>query len=61
MTRYPEESEEQVIDRLLRELGIWLPKVDPAGGDPLEPTPEADMDETTLTEEISERRFGPFP
>lgn len=58
--RHPEESEEQVIDRLLRELGIWLPKVDLAGGDPLEPVPEADAGEITLPEELSERRSAPF-
>jgi hypothetical protein len=60
MMRYPEESEEQVIDRLLRELGIRLPKVELVKEDPTEPVPEmeAEAGEMMLPEEISERRFA---
>ena len=60
MIRHREESEEQVIDRLLREFGIRLPKVDLAGEDPLEPAPDIDAGEIMLPEELSERRSAPF-
>lgn len=60
MIRYPEESEEQTIDRLLRELGIWLPKVDLVKDDPFEPAPETEAGEMMAPEEISERRSAPF-
>lgn len=60
MIRDSDESEEQVIDRVLRELGIWLPKVDMAVGDPLEPVSDVDAGEIPLPEEISERRPAPF-
>ena len=60
MIRDPEE-EEQVIDRLLRELGIWLPNVDMAGGaDPLETASDVDAGEIPFPEELSERRPAPF-
>lgn len=59
--RYPEESEEQVIDRLLRELGIWLPKVELVKEDPPEPAPpESETDEMTLPEWLSEPRSARF-
>lgn len=60
MVGHPEESEEQAIDRLLQELGIWLPKVDLEGNDPLEATFDAEVAETPLPETFSERRLAPF-
>lgn len=56
MTRYPEESEELIIDRLLQELGISLPQIDPDSGDSFEPAPEVDAGESMLLEDISEQR-----
>ncbi len=56
MIRYPEESEEQIIDRLLRDLGISLPQIDQDSGDSFELAPEVDAGESMLLEDISERR-----
>jgi len=60
MMRYPEESEEQVIDRLLQQLGIWLPKVELMKEEAVEPVPESEMDEMTLAEGLSGPRPVPF-
>lgn len=55
-----EESEEQAIDRLLRELGIRLPEIDVSDEDPPMPLLVSGMDIAPLFEELNERRRLPY-
>ena len=55
-----EETEEQAIDRLLREMGIWLPEIDQIDDDPLPPLLPANTETITLSSEVSERLLLSF-
>jgi hypothetical protein len=55
-----EETEEQGIDRLLREMGIWLPEIELADEDPLPPMLSIGAETVTPTDEISEWLPPPF-
>lgn len=55
-----EETEEQAIDRLLREMGIWLPEIGLTDDDPLPPLLPANTESITLSSEVSERLLPPF-
>jgi hypothetical protein len=55
-----EETEEQAIDRLLREMGIWLPEIDLIDDDPLLRLLPASMETIPLSTEISEWLLPPF-
>lgn len=55
-----EETEEQAIDRLLREMGIWLPEIELIDDDPLPPLLPANTETITLSAEVSERLLQPF-
>lgn len=56
-----EETEEQAIDRLLREMGIWLPEIELTDDDPLPPLLPFSATETiSLSAEVSERLLPPF-
>ncbi len=50
-----EETEEQKIDRLLRELDIRLPEIADADEESLALLPPVDMDPAPSTDDISER------
>ncbi len=51
-----EETEEQAIDRLLREMGIRLPEIEQTDDDPLPTGTET----IPLSAEVSERLLPPF-
>lgn len=55
-----EETEEQAIDRLLRELGIRLPEIELADEDPLPPVFSVGMEMILLPDEFSEQLPQPF-
>lgn len=58
--RFTEESEEQAIDRLLRELGIQLPEVDLTDEDPLQQMLPTGTETIPLPDEVSERLLPPL-
>ena len=56
-----EETEEQGIDRLLREMGIWLPEIELADEEPLPSLlPFSGTETISLSAEVSERLLPPF-
>lgn len=55
-----EETEEQTIDRLLRELDIRLPEIENTDGESLALLPPIDTESAPLTDDISERLPPPF-
>lgn len=55
-----EETEEQAIDRLLREMGIWLPEIELTEDDPLPPLLPAGTETITLSAEVSGRLLPLF-
>lgn len=55
-----EETEEQTIDRLLRELDIRLPEIENTDEESLALLPPIDTESAPLTDDISERLSPPF-
>ncbi len=55
-----EETEEQAIDRLLRELGIRLPEIELADEDPLPPVFSSGTEINPPHDEVSEWLPQPF-
>lgn len=55
-----EETEEQSIDRMLRQMGIRLPELEPADAEPLPPMPSLGAEIIPLPDEFSEWLPPPF-
>ncbi len=55
-----EETEEQTIDRLLREMDIWLPEIELADEDPFPPPLPASTETIPLPVAVSEWLLPPF-
>jgi len=56
-----EETEEQAIDRLLLEMGIWLPEIELIDDDPLPPLlPLSGTETISLPAEVSGRLIPLF-